>query len=499
MISRADFSHALWTRVAARIADLLGLNFPPDRWADLQRGLGRAREEFGFTDAAQLGEWLLSTSLTPAQLRALASHLTIGETYFFREKKAFEFLRLEVLPRLIATRRQSDRRIRIWSAACCTGEEPYSLAILTQQVIPDLDQWKVTLLATDINERFLQRAHSGVYREWSFRDSPPGLKQQYFESRPNGDFVIRPSIRRSVVFANLNLVEDNYPSLTTDTNAMDIIFCRNVLMYFTPEQAKRVVEKLHHALVVGGWLIVSAAEGSQTLYSGFRPGNYPGIIAYQKLAPGETHLKSPASPEPQAGAQPPTYTALPELRPNAHAEIGKAPEPEATPIQIREEEISPAKLFAEGNYAEVVDGLLASSEKSVNQEAYPLLAQALANLGRLREALDWCDRWVAADKLNASSHYLRAMTLQELGDWANARQSLQRAVYLQPQMVAAHFALGNLARAEENSPEATRHFGNALRLLGSYEPDAILPEAGGLTAGRLKEMVTSLTTLEHRQ
>src|SRR5260221_12605129 len=135
------------------IAERMGLHFPPERWADLERGLAGAAKEFGLTDAAGCVDWLLSRALTRPQLEVLASHLTVGETYFFREKKTFDVLAESVLPDLVRARRASERRLRIWRAACCTGEEPYSLAILLQQVIPDLADWQGTDLAPDNKRR----------------------------------------------------------------------------------------------------------------------------------------------------------------------------------------------------------------------------------------------------------------------------------------------------------------------------------------------------------
>jgi len=258
-------SDDLWQRVSELVARTTGLHFPAERQADLQRGLTAAAAEFGFADSASCVDWLLSASLTRPQLNILASHLTIGETYFFRERKAFDALAEHVLPELIRRRRGRGQQLRLWSAACSTGEEPYSLAILVQQLLHDWRDWRVTILATDINENSLRKAAAGVYGEWSFRESPPGFKERYFERTPDGRFAVLPEIRNRVSFAHMNLAQDCFASLATDTNAMDVIFCRNVLIYFTPSHARKLVENLHHALLDGAWLVVSPSECSQTL------------------------------------------------------------------------------------------------------------------------------------------------------------------------------------------------------------------------------------------
>ena len=180
-------------------------------------------------------DWLLSSEPPSRnQIEILASYLTIGETYFFREKQTFEILEERILADLIKTRRQNERRLRIWSAGCCTGEEPYSIAMLLSKMLPDLKDWNISILATDINPRFLHKASEGVYSKWSFRDCPQGVKERYFRKAKEDRLEILPDIKKMVTFSYLNLVEDSYPSLSNCTNAMDVIFCRNVLMYFAP-------------------------------------------------------------------------------------------------------------------------------------------------------------------------------------------------------------------------------------------------------------------------
>jgi tetratricopeptide (TPR) repeat protein len=114
----------------------------------------------------------------------------------------------EILPALMRTRRERTRRLRIRSAGCATGEEPYSIAISISKVTPDMQDWDITLLATDINPRFQQQASEGVYREWSFRDTPPWITARYFSRQPGGRLAILPAIQQMVKFAYLNLVDD---------------------------------------------------------------------------------------------------------------------------------------------------------------------------------------------------------------------------------------------------------------------------------------------------
>ena len=153
-------------------------------------------------------KWLASSNPTPAQIRILASHLTVGETYFFRERASFQALEERILPELIAKRLGRDRRLRIWSAGCCTGEEPYSIAISLDKILPDSRGWDVSLLATDINQDYLKKAKEAVYGEWSFRDHADASLESYFTKVRGSRDRLVPRIRRRVTFQSLNLAED---------------------------------------------------------------------------------------------------------------------------------------------------------------------------------------------------------------------------------------------------------------------------------------------------
>src|SRR3990172_4432087 len=276
-------SDSLLSRLSGFLESQVGLHFPRARWRDLERGIAAASRESGYAQAEAYIHWLLAAPLTRHQIEMLASQLTVGETYFFREKRSLDILEQQILPELLRARAQTEKHLRIWSAGCCSGEEPYSIAMLLDRLIPDFEKWNLTILATDINPRFLRRAAQGIYGAWSFRDTPAWIREQYFDRRQDGRFEIQPRIRRMVTFSYLNLAEDAYPSLVNGTNAMDVILCRNVLMYFAQERARKVVDKLHRSLVDGGWLITSPAETSTVLFSAFTAVEFPGAFLYRRM------------------------------------------------------------------------------------------------------------------------------------------------------------------------------------------------------------------------
>ena len=479
-------SDGICQRLGELIATHTGLHFPPERHSDLQRGMVAAAAELGFTDSARCADWLLSRPLTQQQLNLLASHLTIGETYFLRERNFFEVLSGRILPDLLQRRRGHRQYLRLWSAACCTGEEAYSLAILVDQLLGHSPDWQVTVLGTDINERFLQKATQGVYGEWSFRDAPPGFKERYFTRTADGRFAINPQIKRRVRFMHMNLAA---PSLEADTRAMDVILCRNLLMYFTPTQAQQLVDRFYGALTDGGWLAVAPSECSQTLFSRFSTVSFPNTLIYRKQPPEEVRQET----VPVISEAPPRETRF-----------RKTPEMRAEPASTVHPHDVATGLYGEGRYTEAADVLLSwlrqsppmapTTEPSAwHPGLLALLTRALANQGRLVEALAWSAHWIEADKVDPAAHYLQGIVLQEIGEHEAARRSLQRALYLRPDFALAHFALANLARSESRRAEAVKHFENASYALRACAPDEAVPESGGLTAKGLLEVISEAT------
>ncbi len=488
----------LLSQLGELVAAQTGLHFPRARWRDFERALRSAATDFNFADVASFAQWLASASLSRNEIELLASHLTVGETYFFREKKSLEILEEHILSELIRARRGDERCLRIWSAGCCTGEEPYSIAMLLNKLIPDLQAWNITILATDINARFLQKASEGVYNSWSFRETPPWYQERFFKRRADGRFEILPQIKTMVTFAYLNLAEDVYPSLVNNTNAMDLIFCRNVLMYFTPQRAKKVISSLYLSLVDGGWLIVSPSETSHVLFSQFVTVNFPDAILYQK----DSHIAQAARESADIPFEAPPLSSMPSFD-LAAGTAPQVPSPQYNLDRKVEEQMAQAPqptpyqaaltLYEQGRYAQAAEKIRElSSQNQLDASAMRLLARIHANQGNLSEALECCRSAIAADKLNAGGHYLLAIILQERGEIEEAVRSLKRALYLDQGFVLAHLALGNLTRRQGSLKESEKHFRNALSGLEAYQAGDFLPESEGLTAGRLEEIIRSM-------
>lgn len=457
--------------VLSRLGDFatasFGLRFPPDRWSELGRGAASAALELGIADIAGWVETLLAGEATPAHLNALANHLTIPETYFFRQRETFTLLAETILPQRLAVRHEQGRPLRIWSAACSSGEEPYSIAILLRRIFPQLAPGAVVLHGTDINSHVLGRAKRGVYSEWSFRDTPEWVKAANFTRKPNGRYEIVRPVRQLVKFTRLNLADAIYPPEFGDRGDFDLILCRNVLMYFSAEWQARIIRRLVAALAPAGWLIVGPCDISvpQAVEWGLTP-NGPGVFQRGEAATtprAPTPLVTPvetARPLPAALWLPPPMPAetVPPSEPPADL---SAPEPSGSPSN-----------------AAITESAVVSA-----------LAQARADRGELAEALAACDDAIALDRINPAFHYLRACILQEMGRLGEAAEAFRRVLFLDPDSIMAHFALGCLAERLGETEEARRQFSLVLRLLRTSNRGDVVPGGEGLTVGRLRAVV----------
>ncbi|MGK2858638.1 MAG: CheR family methyltransferase [Thermoanaerobaculia bacterium] len=460
----ATLDRDLLRDVSGYIAERMGLDFPEARWPALARGLAESSEELGFADPADCARSLMKQKLSVREIETLASHLTIGETYFFREPASFDVLEREILPRLVAKRADGDRTLRLWSAGCCTGEEAYSLAISCARALPDLERWNVSILATDINPKFLAKAEAAVYTPWSFRGVPDWLRSKYFVPAPGGKLAVIPAIRSLVRFGYLNLAEDVYPSLPNHTNGMDVIFCRNVLMYFTPGHRHRVVAAMHRCLVDDGYFLVNPAEAGSWLVPTFSMESAGSVSLYRKTLrrnDGQSERNFvPFIPEPVPFVPEPV-TSLPEPEPVAVAARAETP-PAVVPV-------------------------------STDPVEPPLLrARLLADRGRLAEALEACSEAIAAARTDPAAYFLYATICDELDRSGEAIGALGKVLYLDPDFILAHHALGGIYKRLGRARESQRHLAVALELLSAKGRDEIVPESDGMTCGRLAETVRAM-------
>jgi chemotaxis protein methyltransferase CheR len=391
--------------------------------------------------------------VTNALWQELIDIITVGETYFFRNPDQFAALRSEVLPALVHARRASGHKyLRVWCAGCATGEEPYSLAIMLHELLPDFQAWQIMLLATDINVTSLERAKRGLYRSWSFRNETPTEIQRWFKR--NGEtYELDSAIRNMVVFTPLNLVSDIYPSIINGVSHLDLILCRNVTIYFDQDTTRQIIGRFYESLTDNGWLIVGHSEPTTTLYQAFTPCNFPNTIFYQKPAHAQRNASAPIGAAPSVTRPSPIAAALP-VRSTEVQKEPKAPQTKPLPTLALWEQAK------------------AAADQERWQDALVLLATAEAE-----------------NKFQPQVFYLRAMVQLHLDDASGAQMSLRQALYCDPQFVLAHYTLGELYQRAGDYKNAARCWKTAETLLAPLDPQAHLPFGEDLTVEMLQGLI----------
>jgi chemotaxis protein methyltransferase CheR len=441
------------TAITTIVQDRTGLRFSDTQIQDLQRLLLSPEFLTAHPNLETLPQLLLAESTQHNVWQALIRCVTVSETYFFRNEPQFDALRTSVLPSLIEHRRQRGQlQLRLWSAGCATGEEPYSLAMLLQALLPDIEQWHITIMATDLNENNLERARRGLYRSWSFRnETPSDIRERWF-TREGETLKLSSVIRRMVILKPLNLISEIYPSFETGTMNMDLILCRNVTIYFDQVTTQRIAQRFYDALNTEGWLVVGHAEPMSSVYAGFAACNFPNTVLYQKVA-------------------------LPnEEKPIVSTEFSlstiKVPVPITVPV-IRESkpsDVIPVKADTK------FDKYWEHAQQAADAELWDI-------------ALTWLNRAQTEDQFQPQVYHLRALVQWQLGDMAEALSSLRQALYCDNSFALAHYTIAEVYETQRNHRLALRHWRLAQDSIEGLPSDLPLPFAQELTVEMLQSLL----------
>lgn len=443
------------------IARYCGVYYADHRLKELAVKLQTIALKNGYASPNMYYVSLFTPDLDEQQIKSLVELLTVGETYFFREAEAIDVLGTIIIP---ALKEQGGGHLHIWCAGCATGEEPYSLAMYLSATMPEYDQWVTSLLATDINSKFLVKAREGVYTPWSFRTIPTHYKQRYFQKIDKDLYKLDKTIQSMVTFRSLNLAHDLFPSASNGTAEINVIFCRNVLMYFAPETIRAIVGRFARSLREGGWLIVSQTECSDYFEHDFDTVQSGGIFFYRKKVMQKK--SEPSAQLPHAVNKP---VHLNEKQYEISAKIAKTGKSSALHYTVNNQQHRRAvELSADEMFIE---------------------ARCLADRGELEKACELCVQGISKNSLLLHGHYLHAAILQEAGRIEEARNSLRKVLYLDPDCIMAVYTLGIIDQKMGKQRAALRHFDTAARLLTACQDDDVLSEAEGITVSRLREFL----------
>jgi chemotaxis protein methyltransferase CheR len=487
-------------------AQQLGLQFDDTKAAFLGEVVNRRLDASGLASSAYLTN--LEAGRWTSELTALARELTVGETYFFRNIDQFHACAEIVLPERMAAR-SAGRRLHFLSAGCATGEEAFSLAIMARRANSD-SSWTVAIRAVDINAEALDKAARGRFTKWALRETPAEIQRDYFRQE-GGQVVLDEAIRRAVSFEQRNLAVDDpalwWPSM------YDLVFCRNVLMYFAPEQAEALVARITRSLAPGGFLFLGHAETLRglsqqfhlchthgTFYYQYKEESEPARRGFQALTSGSWSSEPTAALDivdsadswvsaiERAAARVRELSARTEAvdggSPAARREGQRATAPakatrEAAPRPRADLSLA-LDLFKAERFSEALD-IVHRSSAGAEDDSYVLLLRALllAHSHQLAAAEQTCRRLLAIDELHAGAHYVLALCREGVADRVGAAEHDQTASYLDPSFAMPRLHLGLLARRAGDRDTARRELGEAMLLLQREDASRILFFGGG--------------------
>ena len=481
-MTTANWTDPHFASVTRLLSGRTGLSFRPDDCDRVERGIRAAMQRAGQSDLVEYRHLLERDADVWDDLIV---ELTVGETYFFREPLQFAFMREEVLPDILR-RREPDHTIRVWSAGCASGEEPYSLAIMLQQ---EKLLERSHILATDVSSAALAKARAAVYPDWSLRGQGAWQAKPYLE-RQAEVYVLDERIRGRVDFEMLNLAVDSYPSIVSGTRNLDLILCRNVLIYFDSATVKSIAERFHASLADGGWLITSSADPQLDNFAPFETVVRSSGVYYRRTTSVPATARQPAMPHAtKASIQPHRNgdTSAPMDMTGERAHKNDAHTQPATgqvDPRVRPDDDALAdarRALEEGRYAQAIE---LTADRTADHDACVIRVQALANVDIAR-AEHACTLATAQHPLSAHLHYLQAMLLLENNRGTEAAEAARRVIYLDRKLAIAHLLLGSSLRQAGDLAGALRAFRNAHNLCASQPPDEIVRFSDGETAGNL--------------
>jgi chemotaxis protein methyltransferase CheR len=430
-----------------------GLSYYADKDEDFAMRLSRRIVARTVSDCKSYLGLLTELRFGRQEMDQLVGELTIGETYFFRHREHFDLLRSTIIPDLLV-RNRDTRSLRIWSAGCATGAEPYSIGLLLQlEFRTQLAGWNVSIVATDLNLDFLERARTARFAEWALRETPEAIRLRCF-TREGHTWQLRPDFTRGVSFRYHNLAGQS--DLLEGPGSFDLILCRNVIIYFSREQAMSTLRLLQRHMSPRGWLLVGYAEPNMEMFKAFEPVTTADATAYRNPGP------RPENPWPARSF------------------------PDA-PVPVRSPSLQ--RVVIEAN----------TLPRAI-QETMPTVddVRVLADTGHWDAASRLTEKLIQTDSLNPGSHFISALIHEHLGANDKAMVALRRAIYLDRRFALAHYHLGTSLTNVRQLESASRSFRNALEILTTMADDEPLPHGDSITAGELRTLTNMHLEMSQR-
>jgi chemotaxis protein methyltransferase CheR len=482
-------------RFRTAIIHRIGLQFDDTKLGFLGEVLERRLNKLGHSSDA----YLRSLEYQPlnGEFNTLARELTVGETYFFRNIEQFRVLGEVVLPERMSAH-PATPTLRLLSAGCASGEEPYTIAMVAKETISD-PCWEVDIRAVDLNPAVLQKAERAHYSAWALRETPAEFQSKWFRASGQ-EIVLDDSIRNAVRFSPGNLASED-PELWRP-QGYDAIFCRNVLMYFSPEQMRAVVARIAQSLAPGGFLFLGHAETLRGVSDRFHLRHSHGTFYYTVKDDSEIADHPPiqivprwypASPSPVALDQA-WYDTICKATARVAALVpgATAADSPISPPPVAWDVAPAFDLLAQERFTDALIHVRNRPDAATRDPDILLLEAALlTHSGQLAAAEDACLQLLLVDEFNAGAHYVLALCREHFGQLNRAIEHDRVAAYLDPQFAMPRLHLGLLAGRNGDVSTARGELQQALALLKTEDPSRLLLFGGGFNREALMVLCES--------
>ncbi len=487
------------------IREMCGIKIFDHQMDKVRETICKSCKQLKFQDCESYIEDLKQQSFDSIIQEKLIAGITVGESYFFRDKAQMEYLKNKIFPSLIEKRReQGSLYLRIWSAGCSDGQELYSLVIILHQLLPDLEDWKLHLLGTDINVDALSRAIKGHYREWSFRSIDDGIRNTFFSKKKNYRQIIN-SIKKLTKFSYLNLYSDNYPSISSEINTMDLILCRNVFIYFDKATAEVVMKKFSQSLVPGGYLLQSASDLQDVKINDFKYHYVDSTSFYiKKEIPEEYQFSNIVEAQDPSDNNESAVDKTeiiydehkftpPEITTNREETPQEIIINQMTPLEdMKKCYSSIIELLATEKWSEalmLIDKRIESGDD--NSMIWQFKAKTLANLGQSEIALKAIELSIKHEPRDKHSHFIKALIHMEFKDLKAYEDALRRTLYLDRHFLEANYHMGLLLLSQGNQNKGILYMKTALDIAENEDPFRHLHDSAGMSHGRMATILRS--------
>jgi len=481
---KIDIDRSALEQLAVLLLERAGLKITPDGYYGLRLALLARMPALGLDDATEYVRRLRQRA-GEHELRSLLPLVTVGKTEFFRDTKQFAALEKEIFPQVLTQGRRAGRPVKLWSAGCATGEEPYSLGMVA--IERGVLNGEVDIWATDLNPVAVESASRGFFPIRRALGISEERLSRFF-TPVEGGFDVVPGLRSMIRFDGLNLAAPVWPAV--EPGSLDVIFCRNVIIYFDQPTIVGVMERFHDSLRPGGWLFLGYSESLFKISNRFEMHEVGGTFNYQRPLPGSTRPKSPMflTPRPRPRPAPAPYqprpsipfSRAPVIPPNAPAPPLRPPPPSAAtlpmppalpppPLEAREPKLPPERLDDVVETIELGDFPRAlrmakrlADDVPDDLAARLTLGNVYALMGNLDEARAEYEMALSREPLCVEARVYLSLAAMQVGELKEARQELTRALFLEPTLVVGHYLLGLVHERDKDSESARRCYRNAM-------------------------------------